>query len=97
MSGLLFLLFQIVLWIVVGAFYAIVTILPIIIFIGFWEVLSAATWNNLLNAIHKIPFIGPVISGVLGMAIGAILCFIGVFVWINYAFIFLRCIGGGRI
>lgn len=93
----LWFLLQIFLWVICGAFFAIVTILPIIAVCGLFVLIMAATLNNLLTAVHKIPILGPIISGIIGTAIGVVIIAVGVAVWIDYAFIFIRCIGGGRV
>ena len=62
---LLFLLFQIFVWIVVGGIMAFIVIAPIFIFLGILEFIGSLTLNNILNGIHKIPYIGPIISGII--------------------------------
>ena len=64
----LWFLLQIFLWVICGAFFAIVTILPIIVVCGLFVLIMAATLNNLLTAVHKIPILGPIISGIIGTA-----------------------------
>lgn len=94
---LLFLLFQIFLFIVVGGILTLIVISPIILAIGIFEFIGSLTINNILNAIHKIPFIGPIISGIIGSGIGIVIIFIGLWAFVNYIFIMLRCLGGARI
>ena len=94
---LLFLLFQIFLFIVVGGILTLIVISPIILAICIFEFIGSLTINNILNGIHKIPFIGPIISGIIGSGIGIVIIFIGFWAFVNYIFIMLRCLGGARI
>lgn len=93
----IFLLIQIFLFIVVGGFMTFLIISPIILFIAIVEFIGSLTLNNLLNEIHKIPYIGPIISGIIASGIGVVLMCIGGWVWINYLFIMLRCLGGPKV
>ena len=93
---LIFLLIQIFLFIVVGGVMTLIIISPIILFLGILELIGALTLNNILNAIQKIPYIGPIISGLIASGIGITLAGIGIWVWINYIFIMLRCLAGPK-
>ena len=57
---------------------------------------SCLTLNNLLLLIHRIPLVGPIFSGLIATGIGVVLIFFGLWVWVNYIFIALRCIGGSN-
>ena len=94
---LIFLLIQSFLFIVVGGFYALIIVAPIAIFLIALEFIGSLTLNNLLNGIHKIPVIGPIISGLIASGIGVVITGIGIWVFINYIFIMLRCLGGPKV
>ena len=93
----LFLIIQIFLWVVVGGVMAFIVIAPIFIVLGLLELIGSLTINNLLNLIHRIPVIGVIFSGIVATGIGVLMIILGIVVWINYAFIFLRCIGGAKV
>ena len=93
----LYFIIQIFLWVVVGGAMAFIVIAPIFILVGLGEFLGAATINNLLNLIHKIPVLGVIVSGLVATGIGVLMIFLGLWVWVNYAFIVLRCIGGQKV
>lgn len=93
----LFLIIQIFLWVVVGGAMAFIVIIPVFLTILLLELIGKLTINNLLNLIHKIPLFGQVFSGVIATGIGVLIIFLGIWFWINYAFIFLRCIGGSKV
>lgn len=97
MWDFIFVILQIFLWVVVGAFYVVMLALPIIAAIAVFEFVMSLTVNNVFMWIHKIPFIGPVISGAVCSGIGVVMCILGIIVWVNYLFIVLRCIGGARV
>lgn len=92
----LFFIIQIFLWVVVGGALAFIVIAPVFILVGLLEFLGAATINNLLNLIHKVPVLN-LFSGLVATGIGVLLIFLGLWVWINYAFIMLRCLGGPTV
>ena len=93
----LFILFQIFLWVVVGGFLAIIVIAPILILLGLLELIGALTVNNILRLIRKIPILGLIFTGVVSTGIGVVMIVFGLWVWVNYLFIALRCIGGPKI
>ena len=93
----LFFIIQIFLWLVVGGALAFIVIAPIFILELLLELLASLTINNLLNMVHKVPVLGVIVSGLVGTGIGVLLIFLGLWVWVNYAFIVLRCIGGPRV
>ena len=97
MAELIYVISQVLLWVIIGAFYVIVLALPILAAIGIFEFIMSFTFNNILMGIHKIPVIGPIVSGIISTGIGIIMCIIGIVVWVNYMFITVRCIGGGRV
>ena len=90
----LFILVQIFLWLVVGGILTIIILAPIFIVLMLFELLGKLTINNLLLLIHRIPLVGPIFSGLIATGIGVVLIFFGLWVWVNYIFIMLRCIGG---
>ena len=92
----LFVLLQIFLFIVVGGFLTLIIISPIILSVLIFEFIGSLTFNNILNLIQKIPFIGPIISGIIGSGIGVVMIGIGIWVWVNYLFIMLRCLAGPK-
>jgi len=93
----LFILFQIFLWVVVGGFLAIIVISPIFIALGLLELIAGLTINNILLLIRKIPILGLIFTGVVATGIGVVMIFFGIWVWVNYLFIALRCIGGPKV
>lgn len=93
----LFILFQIFLWVVVGGILTIIVIAPVFIALLLLELLGKLTLNNLLLLIHKIPVVGPIFSGLVATGIGVVMIFFGIWVWVNYIFIALRCIGGPKV
>ena len=92
----LYLIIQIFLWVVVGGALAFIVIAPIFIALGLLELIGSLTINNLLNLIHKIPVVGVIFSGLVATGIGVLMIILGVWVWINYAFIMLRCLAGPK-
>ena len=97
MWQLIYVLVQIFLWIVCGGLFVAILALPIIAAIAIFEFITSITINNIFMLIHKVPIIGPFISGIICSGIGAIICVFGVIIWINYIFIMLRCIGGPTV
>ena len=93
----LFILLQIFLWVVVGGILTIIVIAPVFIALLLLELLGKLTLNNLLLLIHKIPVVGPIFSGLVATGIGVVMIFFGIWVWVNYIFIALRCIGGPKV
>ena len=76
---------------------AFIVIAPIFLAIVALEMLGKLTLNNLLNLIHKVPVIGVIFSGLVATGIGVLMIVFGIWVWVNYAFIALRGIGGPRV
>ena len=93
----LFLIIQIFLWVVVGGVMAFIVIIPVFLTIVLLELIGKLTINNLLNLIRKVPILGPIFSGVVATGIGVLIIFLGIWFWINYAFIMIRCIGGSNV
>ena len=93
----LFLIIQIFLWVVVGGMMAFIVIIPVFLTIVLLELIGKLTINNLLNLIRKVPILGPIFSGVVATGIGVLIIFLGIWFWINYAFIMIRCIGGSNV
>ena len=93
----LFLIIQIFLWVVVGGMMAFIVIIPVFLTIVLLELIGKLTINNLLNLIRKVPIFGPIFSGVVATGIGVLIIFLGIWFWINYAFIMIRCIGGSNV
>ena len=96
MWDFIFVMLQIFLWIVVGGIFTVILAIPVIAVLGIFELIMKLTLNNIFMVIHKIPLIGPVISGIVCTGIGAIICVLGIIVWVNYIFISLRCIAGPK-
>ena len=90
-------LIQIFLWVVVGGALAFIVIAPIFLCIFLIWLIGSLTINNLLNLIHKIPILGVIVSGLIATGIGVMIIILGIWVWVNYAFIMLRCIGGPKL
>lgn len=93
----IYVLVQIFLWVVGGAFFTLLLAIPIIGAVAIFEFIMSFTFNNILVGAHKIPIIGPLFSGIIGSGIGVIICVLGLIVWVNYLFIVLRCIGGPTV
>ena len=93
----LFILIQIFLWVVVGGLMTLIVVAPIFIVLMLFELLGKLTINNLLNLIHRVPILGPIFSGIVATGIGVVMIFFGLWVWVNYIFIALRCIGGPNV
>ena len=76
---------------------AFIVIIPVFLTIVLLELIGKLTINNLLNLIRKVPILGPIFSGVVATGIGVLIIFLGIWFWINYAFIMIRCIGGSNV
>ena len=89
-------LIQVFLWIIIGGVFVIILALPIILALGALEFIAAATVNNVLMLIYRIPLLGPLFTGLVCSAVGIIMIILGGIVWVNYMFITIRCIAGGK-